>query len=128
MPQCDFDALQDQLVDFAVRIIQLVGRLPETAAARHISVQILASGTSPAANYGEARGAESRADFIHKLRVALKELNETAIWLLMIMKAGMAPAALITDALNENRQLSRILNASAKTAQSTRNSNRLIDH
>jgi len=58
----------------------------------------------------------------------LKELNETAIWLLMIMKAGMAPAALITDALNENRQLSRILNASAKTAQSTRNSNRLIDH
>lgn len=122
MPQSDFDALQDRLIDFAVRIIQLAGRLPKTFAARHIAVQILGSGTSPAPNYGEARGAESRADFVHKLRVALKELNETAIWLLMIMRSGMLQTTLITDLLDENRQLSCILNSSIKTAQSNQKS------
>lgn len=118
MSKSDFDALQDRLVDLAVKIIQLAGRLPKTVAGRHIAVQILRSGTSSAANYGEARGAESRADFIHKLRVSLKELNETGIWLLIIMKAEMVPVALITDLLDEDRQLSCILNASIKTAQS----------
>jgi four helix bundle protein len=118
MSKSDFCALQDRLVDLAVKIIQVAGRLPKTVAGRHIAVQILRSGTSSAANYAEARGAESRADFIHKLRVALKELNETAIWLVIIMKAGMAPAALMTDLLDEDRQLSCILNASIKTAQS----------
>lgn len=117
MPQSDYDMLQDRLVDLAVRIIQLAGRLPKTAAGRHVAAQILGSGTSPAANYAEARSAESRADFAHKLRVAVKELNETGIWLLLIMKAEMAPADLITGLLDENRQLSCVLSASIRTAQ-----------
>ena len=57
--------------------------MPATRASKHISRQILRSGTSPAPNYGEARGAESRADFVHKLKIALKELNETSVWLKM---------------------------------------------
>lgn len=79
--QSPADELEDRLVNFAVRIIRLSVKLPLTPAGRHIAGQILRSGTSPAPNYGEARGAESHADFIHKVRVVLKELNETSIWL-----------------------------------------------
>ena len=68
------DELEERLIDFAVRAIRLCASLPKTPAGRHISGQILRSGTSPAPNYAEARGAESQADFIHKLRIVLKEL------------------------------------------------------
>ncbi len=61
MSQAAADALQRRLVSFAVRIIELVGHLPRTSAGHHVSGQLLRSGTSPAPNYGEARGAESRA-------------------------------------------------------------------
>lgn len=115
MTQSTADALQDRLVQFAVKIIELVPHLPKTSAGRHVAGQILGSGTSPAPNYGEARAAESRADFVHKLRIALKELNETGIWLLIILKARMAPAAVIADLIQENRELACILGASIKT-------------
>jgi len=78
--------LQDRLVDYAVRIIRLSNALPETKAGKHISSQILRSGTSPAPNYGEAQRAESKADFVHKLKIALKELRETEVWLKIIAK------------------------------------------
>jgi len=82
------DELEDRLIDFAVRIIKLSTRLPKTPAGRHIAGQILRCGTSPAPNYGEARGAESRADFVHKIRVVFKELNETLLWLRIMSAAG----------------------------------------
>ena len=85
--------LQDRLVDYAVRIIKLSETLPETKAGKHVSTQILRSGTSPAPNYGEAQSAESTADFVHKLKVALKELRETEIWLKIIAKAKMIRSA-----------------------------------
>ena len=66
MSQAAADALQRRLVSFAVKIIEMVGRLPKTSAGGHVSGQILRSGTSPAPNYGEAEDAESRDDFIHK--------------------------------------------------------------
>ena len=72
----DFD-LEDRLIDFAVRTIQLTESLPKTKAGRHIAGQLIRSGTSPAPNYGEAQGAESRSDFIHKMKVCLKALRET---------------------------------------------------
>jgi four helix bundle protein len=75
--QSQADDLEGRLIDFAVRIIKLSGGLPRTPAGKHIAAQILRSGTSPAPNYEEARGAESYADFVHKLRIVLKELNET---------------------------------------------------
>ena len=117
MSQAAAGALQRRLVSFAVKIIELVGRLPKTSAGRHVSGQILRSGTSPAPNYGEARGAESRAGFVHKLRIAVKELNETGIWLLIILEARMAPAAVVENLIKEDRQLAWILGASIRTAQ-----------
>jgi four helix bundle protein len=107
--------LEERLIDFAVRIIRLSAALPDTPAGRHISGQILRSGTSPAPNYGEARGAESRADFVHKLRVVLKELNETRIWLRMIERSRLLPAESLVDIIKENCELCKIFAASLKT-------------
>ena len=117
MSQAAADALQRRLVSFAVKIIELAGHLPKTSAGRHVSSQILRSGTSPAPNYGEARGAESRADFIHKLRIAVKELNETGIWLLMILETRMAPTVLVEKLIKEDCELANILGASIRTLQ-----------
>ena len=75
------DQLEERLIEFAVRIITLGAELPKTTAGRHIALQMLRSGTAAAANYAEARGAESRADFVHKLGIVQKELNETTVWL-----------------------------------------------
>src|SRR5215471_16269671 len=75
------DQLEERLIDFSATIISFSAALPRTAAGRHIATQILKSGTAGAPNYAEARGAESRADFIHKLGIVQKELNETSVWL-----------------------------------------------
>ena len=111
------DELEDRLIDFAVRIINLCDQLPKKPAARHIRGQLLRSGTSPAPNYGEARGSESSKDFVHKLRIVLKELNETRIWLKIIIRANMIPGRLLVDLLDEYEQLCRIIGASIQTTQ-----------
>jgi four helix bundle protein len=109
------DKIQSRLVDLAIAIVHLAAHLPRTPAGQHVAAQILRSGTSPAPNYGEARGAESKADFVHKLRVALKELNETAIWLQIIRRSRMNQLEL-DGLIKENQELSRILVSSIKTA------------
>lgn len=109
--------LEDRLIDFAVRIIRLSEALPNTKAGTHVAGQILRSGTSPAPNYGEAQSAESAADFIHKLKIALKELRETLIWLKIISRANLIKsAAMLTPLMRENDELIAILFASVKTA------------
>jgi len=109
--------LQERFIDYAVRIIKLSEALPETKAGKHVSSQILRSGTSPAPNYGESQSAESPADFVHKLKVALKELRETEIWLKIIMRAQMVkPAALVEPLLRETDELIAILFKSVETA------------
>lgn len=115
--QSQADHLEARLIDFAVRIIKLSGGLPRTPAGKHIGVQIMRSGTSPAPNYGEARGAESHADFVHKLGIVLKELNETAIWLRVIDKSQMLRRELLTEILKENTELYKIFTMSLKTAR-----------
>ncbi len=110
------DQLEERLIVFAVRIIKLAASLPRTPAGKHVAAQILRSGTSPAPNYGEARGAESRADFIHKLKVVLKELNETRIWLRIIERSDMLRQDLIIGIIGENTELCRIFTSSLKTA------------
>ena len=98
--------LQDRLTNYAVRVIKLSEALPESKAGKHVSSQILRSGTSPAANYGEAQSAESKADFVHKLKVALKELRETEIWLKIILKAKMVkPESKLIPLLQETDEL-----------------------
>lgn len=112
------DDLEDRLIRFAVMVIQLCDRLPSTPAGRHISGQLLRSGTSPAPNYSEGRSAESRRDFIHKLRICLKELNESTVWLKMIRLARLLPVEEVDPVLDESEQLGRIVGASIKTAAS----------
>ena len=115
------DLLEERLIDFAVRVIKLSVKLPKTAAGGHISGQILRSGTSPAPNYGEARGAESPNDFTHKLRVVVKELNETLIWLRMIKRGELLRAELLTDLIAENVELCKIFATTLKTARTRSN-------
>lgn len=113
----EFD-LQDRLIDYAVRIVRLSESLPDTKAGKHVSSQMLRSGTAPAPNYGEAQSAESKADFVHKLKVALKELRETEVWLKIIQKAKMVkPASKLTPLLGETDELVAILFASVTTAK-----------
>ena len=79
---------------------------------------MLRSGTAAAPNYGEARSAESRADFIHKMRVVLKELNETAVWIRMAVQSRLLSVEITTHIVAENEELCRIVAASIKTARS----------
>jgi four helix bundle protein len=110
--------LEDRLIDFAVRIIRIAEALPKTKVGNHIAGQIIRSGTSPASNYGEAQSAESRPDFIHKMKVSLKELRETRVWLLMIVRANLLkPASKFELLIDENNQLISIFVKSIETAR-----------
>lgn len=110
--------LQDRFVDYSVRVIKVAESLPDTKAGKHLCSQILRSGTSPAANYGEAQSAESRADFIHKLKLALKELRETEVWLKIIIRSEMIqPLKKLTPLLQETDELISILFKSIETSK-----------
>ena len=111
------DDIQERLIDFAVSVLRLSEALPNTAAGKHVGGQILRSGTSSAFNYGEARGAESKKDFSHKLGVVLKELNETTIALEIIKRSEMIPASALAPIQQECKELSQIVNSSIKTVQ-----------
>ena len=110
--------LEERLIDFTVRIIRTAESLPKTRAGNHIAGQLIRCGTSPAPNYGEAQSAESRSDFIHKMKVSLKELRETRIWLFMIVKANLIkPMSKLEPLINENNELISIFVTSVKTAK-----------
>ena len=116
MKERAFD-LEDRLIAFAVRIIRARESLPRTPIGNHIRGQVLRSGTSPAPNYGEAQSAESRMDFTHKLKIVLKELRETRVWLLMVQQAQLVKPATAFDTLvQETNELISIFVASLKTA------------
>lgn len=115
------DELEERLINFAVLIVKLASQLPRTPAGKHVAGQILRAGTSPAPNYGEARGAESHADFVHKVRIVLKELNETSVWLRIIERSRLLGPHLLTNIVEENRELCRIFAASLKTARAAKN-------
>jgi four helix bundle protein len=108
--------LQRRLISHASAILNICSKLPKTLQTNHVSRQLLRSGTAAAANYAEARGAESRSDFVHKLRIVLKELNETAVWLQLILENSMLPTEKMTSIVAENEELCRIIAASIKTA------------
>jgi four helix bundle protein len=116
-PASRADQLERRLIAFASAIVSLSSKLPRTPQGRHICLQLLRSGTAAGANYGEARGAESRADFIHKLKVVFKELNETTIWLEVITQTCLLSAETTARILGESRELCRIIAASIKTAR-----------
>jgi len=113
--------LSERLLEFAVRSGKVVDALPNTRLGRHIAGQLVRSGTSPAPNYEEARGAESRNDFIHKLGICLKELRESRCWIRLILKADLLPDSRMSSLLDESDQLCNIIAKSIVTAKTNRN-------
>lgn len=110
--------LEARLIDFAVQIVSVVESLPKTRVGNHIAGQLVRCGTSPAPNYGEAQSAESRSDFIHKMKVSLKELRETRVWLLMIVRTSLIkPVSGLQPLIDENNELISIFVASIITAK-----------
>ena len=110
------DDIEERMITFAVRVIKTTENLPKTQAGRHIADQLLRSGTSPAANYAEARRAESKRDFVHKLKICLKELNEARIWLLIVIGSEMLSQESLLTISNECNALCKIISASIKTS------------
>jgi four helix bundle protein len=110
--------LENRLISFTIQILDLVEALPRTRVGNHIAGQLVRCGTSPAANYGEARSAESRKDFIHKMKVVLKELREVRVWVLLIQrKALVRPLERVEPVLVECNELISIFAASIGTAE-----------
>src|SRR4051812_15699740 len=95
------DELAERLLNLAARVGKVVDSLTDTRLGRHIAGQLVRSGTSPGSNYEEACAAESKADFVHKLKIVLKELRETRYWLRLIGKAALLPPAKMTEILDE---------------------------
>ena len=107
--------LETRLIDFASRIMDMAEALPQTYAARHLSSEIVRSATSPALNYGEAQAAESKDDFIHKMKICQKELRETAVCLKLIAKRPWFSLDKLAPLITENNELISIFVASNKT-------------
>jgi four helix bundle protein len=110
--------LEDRLIDFAVVATEIVELLPNNRTANHIAGQLARSSTSPMLNYGEAQAAESRNDFIHKMKVCLKELEETFVCLKFIGKKNyVSNIQLLETVKKENDELISIFTKSLNTAQ-----------
>lgn len=108
--------LEDRLIDFAVTVCRIAEGLPNTRTGRHVAGQMVRCSTSPPPNYGEAQSAESRRDFVHKLRVCLKELRETSVWIKFIIRAKLCKATELVSTSDECNQLIAIFVASIRTA------------
>ena len=114
--------LEERLISFSVLIIEIINEMPNTKAANHLAGQLVRSGTSPALNYGEAQSAESRKDFVHKIKVVLKELRESFVCLKIIERAKLYKTKeKIDKALIENNELISIFVKSVETAQKSIN-------
>ena len=114
------DELSERLWNFAVRIGKVVDALPDTRLASHVAGQLVRCGTAPGPNYDEGCAAESRADFAHKLSIALKELKETRGWLRFIVIAELLSEKRIATLLDEAEQIIRIVASSIITAKNKR--------
>jgi four helix bundle protein len=110
------DELCERLLNHAVRVGKVVDALPDTRLGRHVAGQLVRCGTSGFPNYEEGCAAESRADFVHKLRVVLKELRETRGWIRFITKAELLPEQQLYNLYDESTQLCNIVGQSIATA------------
>jgi four helix bundle protein len=112
--------LEERLLEYAAWIIRLVEKLPANRAGNHVAGQLLRSGTSALPNHGEAQAAESRQDFIHKLKICHKELRESRRWLRLIQRVPLLKASLVQPMVDETEELIRIFAASLRTASQRR--------
>lgn len=115
--------IEMRLIRFSVRVIKMAETLPKDMAAKHLASQIIRSATSPALNYGEAQNAESIDDFLHKIKICLKELRETFICLKIIDERGWFPTGKLSSLLTENNELLSIFIASTKTITNNKSNN-----
>jgi four helix bundle protein len=114
----DKKALEERLINFAVLIIQIANKLPNSGVGAHLSGQITRSGTSPALYYGEAQSAESKKDFIHKIQIVLKELRETLVCLKIIDRSGLLSVnSEIELAIKESNEMISIFVKSVEIAK-----------
>ena len=113
----EFD-LEERLLDYSAAVIELVDSLPASRAANHVAGQLLRSGTSALPNHGEAQAAESRNDFVHKMRICLKELRESRRWLKLIDRSPLLNCAGAKPLITETEELIRIFFTSIRTARS----------
>lgn len=110
--------LEERLVEFAARVVEVVEALPSTRAGNYIAGQLIRCGLAPALLYGEAQAAESPDDFVHKMKIILKELKESRVCLkLIIRKEMIKPIARLDGLRNECDQLIKIIAASIETAK-----------
>lgn len=109
--------LDQRLIDFASTIIDMVDALPKNISANHLVSQVVRNGTAPALHYGEAQGAESRKDFIHKMKIGLKELRETYSCLRIIALKVWIEKSMMSTIINENNELIAIFVKSIETAK-----------
>ncbi|MCK5840066.1 MAG: four helix bundle protein [Bacteroidales bacterium] len=117
----NFD-LEDRLIDFSIRVSGIIDKLPQDRFVNHLSSQLLRSSTSVALNYGEAQGAESLKDFIHKMRVVLKELKESKVCLKLILKKSIYDSSSeLENTINESKELIAIFIKSVETAERNKN-------
>jgi four helix bundle protein len=109
--------LSERFLEFADRICSVVEALPDSRLGRRIADQLLRSGTSPLGNYEEACAAESRRDFVHKLRICLKEIRESRAWLRLTARRTLVPATRLDELIDESEQLARVIGQSITTAR-----------
>lgn len=113
--------LEERLLDFAAAVVKLTETMPNTRAANHVGGQLLRSGTSPLFNHGEAQAAESPNDFVHKMKICLKELRESQRALKLIKKVPLVDDTTRLDPLfQETDELIRIFVASIRTSQTNK--------
>jgi four helix bundle protein len=114
--------LEERLIRFAVKIIELANSLPNNPGGNHMKGQMVRSGTSPALNYGEAQSAESRKDFVHKMSICLKELRETFVAVKIVKYSNLTDKLeLLEWCFNENNELISIFVKSIETANKNAN-------
>ena len=114
------DDIAERLLNFAAAVLKLTREMPMDPAGKHVSRQVMRAATDGGSNYEEARGAESRADFVHKVSVAAKEMRETLYWLKLVRKAELSPDRSVDGLIGEANELVAILASSIKTAKRNR--------
>lgn len=116
--------LEERLIKFSINIIELSEQLPKTYVGIYFAKQIVRSGSSPAFQYAEATDADSRKDFIHKLKIGLKELRETFVCLKIIKRKPLIRSVKLETILKECNELIAIFNSSIPTAKNNLNASK----
>jgi four helix bundle protein len=109
--------LRERLISYAVLVCRVAEKLPNTRVGKHVAGQLLRCGTAPMPHHAEAQGGESRKDFIHKMKLGLKELRESLVWLEFTRELDIGDSTVVEDAITETDQLVRIFVSSIATAQ-----------